>query len=263
MACMELVEELNQTLQTYLRAATYPVAIKILDDEVQFRAKTKRPVRDLGHRLNICQGIAMVRRYGWTIGFCKEDHACANSLVILGLLKEPEFIRDGSIVAGPYTDSLEHGAITQAVTPRSDKPLSAILAMPLHKAEFDPDVVLVYCNPGQAVRLIQSALYTTGGVLESRFMGRCACGTEIVSTLQTGECQIVIPGGGEKVFAMLADDEMVFTIPARRMRGVIDGLVGTHKAGANRYPAPYFGLRAEPEFPAVYERLERYAGLRT
>lgn len=94
-------------------------------------------------------------------------------------------------------------------------------------------------------------------------MGRCACGTEIVATLQTGECQIVIPGGGEKVFAMLADDEMVFTIPARRMRGVIDGLVGTHKAGANRYPAPYFGLRAEPEFPAVYERLERYAGLRT
>lgn len=259
---MELCKALDEAVQTYLRTATFPVAVKILEDESQFPKKARRPLRDLGYRLNLCQGISLARRYGWTMGFGREDHACSNSLVIMGMVEVPEFIKNGSIVAGPYTDTLEHGAITQSVTPRSDRPLNAFLLAPLHKADFAPDVVLVYCNPGQAVRLVQAALYTTGGTLESKFMGRCACGSEIVTTLQTGQCQLVAPGGGEKVFAMTADDEMVFTIPLERIQAVIDGLVGTHKAGANRFPAPFFGLKAEPEFPPVYAELEHYVGLR-
>ena len=219
-------------------------------------------MRDLGYRLNLCQGISIARRYGWTMGFGREDHACANSMVIMGIVDVPEFIKNGSIVAGPYTDTLEHGAVTQAVTPQAERPLRAFLLAPLHKANFAPDVALVYCSPGQAVRLIQAALYTTGGSLESKFMGRCACGSEIVTPLQTGQCQLIVPGGGEKVFAMTADDEVVFAIPAGRILSVIKGLENTHRAGANRFPAPFFGLKAKPEFPPVYAELERYVGLR-
>lgn len=259
---MELCHALDESIQTYLRTATFPVAVKFLENESLFPPKARRPLRDLGYRLNLCQGIALARRYGWTMGFGREDHACSNSLVIMGMVDVPEFIQDGSIVAGPYTDTLEHGAVTQAITPRSERPLSAILVAPLHKADFVPDVVLVYCSPGQAVRLVQAALYTTGGALESKFMGRCACGSELVTTMQTGQCQLVAPGGGEKVFAMTADDEVVFTIPGDRIQSVMDGLAGTHRAGANRFPTPYFGLRAQPEFPPVYAELERYVGLR-
>ncbi len=259
---MELYQELNEAIQTYVRTSTYPVAVKILDSEDALPKKARRPMRDLGHRLNICQGVALTRRYGWTVGFCKEDHACSNSLVIFGLIEEPDFIKNGSVVAGPYTDTLEHGAITQSMAPKADRPMTAILLAPLHKIDYEPDLVLVYGNPSQAARLIQASLYTTGGVLSSKFMGRLACGTEIVVTYQTGECQLVVPGGGEKVFAMLGDDEMVFTIPYQKARGVIDGLAATHADGANRYPAPYFGIRTEPQFPPIYEEFERYAGLR-
>ena len=259
---MELCKVLDETIQTYLRTATFPVAIKILKDENQLPSRVRRPLRDLGHRLNLCQGIALARRYGWTMGFGREDHACSNSIVIMGMSDVPDFIQNGSIVAGPYTDTLEHGAITQTVTPRSERPLNAFLIAPLHKADFTPDVVLVYCNPGQAVRLVQADLYTTGGTMESKFMGRCACGSEIVTTLQTGKCQLVVPGGGEKAFAMTSDDEMVFTIPEARIQAVMDGLSDTHKAGANRFPSPFFGVRAEPEFPPIYAELERYVGIR-
>lgn len=259
---MELCRALDEAIQTYLRTASFPVAVQILDDESRLPPNARRPLRDMGCRMNLCQGISLARRYGWVMGFGREDHACSNSLVIMGLVEVPEFLKNGSIVAGPYTDTLEHGAVTQAVTPRSDRPLRAFLLAPLHKAGFTPDVVLVYCSPGQAVRLVQADLYTTGGNLESKFMGRCACGSEIVTTLQTGRCQLVVPGGGEKVFAMTADDEMVFTIPEARIQAVMDGLAGTHKAGANRFPAPFFGIKAAPEFPPVYAELEKYVGLR-
>lgn len=259
---MEICKRLDDAVQKYLRTATFPVAVKILKSTNEFPERTKRPVRDLGHRINLCQGIALARRYGWTVGFGKEDHACANSLVIMGIEEVPDFIKNGSIVCGPYTDTLEHGEITQSMTPRSEEPFTAILVAPLHRANFEPDVVLFYCNPGQAVRLVQAALYTTGGVIESKFMGRCACGTEIVTTLQKNDCQVIVPGGGEKAFAMLGDDEMVFTAPTEKLESIIVGLEGTHKAGAARIPSPYFGLQAEPSFPKVYRELEKYVGLK-
>lgn len=259
---MSICNDLEISIQKFIRPATFPVAIKFLEDESLFSSKTRRPLRDIGNRLNLCQGIAIARRYGWTIGFTKEDHACANSLIILGLEDAPHFIQNGSIVYPPYTDSLEHGAITQKMTPRSDKALDAILISPLHRADFEPDLVLFYCNPGQAVRLVQASLYFTGGTIDSKFMGRCACGSELVTPLQTGECQVVVPGGGEKVFAMLGDDEMVFAAPGSKLQQIIDGLSATHKEGAARIPAPYFGLKAEPVFPPVYAELERHFGLK-
>lgn len=258
---MELCAQLDAALTRYIRPATFPVAVKLSPEPV-LPPRAKRPVADLGHRLNLCQGVALARRYGWTVGFLDEDHACGNSKVILGLREEPEFIQDGSICYPLYTKDLETGAKTQRATPRLPMGRAqAILIAPLHKADFMPDVVLVYCNPGQAVRLIQGALYHEGGVIESSFMGRAACGAELVTPLLTGRCNVIVPGGGEKVFALLGDDEMVFALPAEKARELMEGLEETHKAGAARIPAPYFGLRAEPSFPEVYEPLDRYAGV--
>jgi uncharacterized protein (DUF169 family) len=258
---MELCEKLEAALNQYIRPATYPVAVKLSAEPV-LPPKAKRPMTTLGHRINLCQGVAMVRRYGWTMGFLKEDHGCGNSQVIMGICEEPDFIKDGSICYPLYTKDLETGVKTQQATPKLPMGMAnAILMAPLHKADFMPDVILIYCNPGQAVRLIQGALYHEGGSIESKFMGRAACGAEIVVPIKTGKCNVIIPGGGEKVFAMPSDDELIFSLPAGKAEELIIGLEETHKAGAARYPAPFFGLRAEPTFPAVYDALDRYTGI--
>jgi hypothetical protein len=36
----------------------------------------------------------------------------------------------------------------------------------------------------------------------------------------------------------------------------------THKGGVARIPTPFFGIQAEPKFPAVYEELDKYTGLK-
>lgn len=258
---MKLCEKLDAALTQFIRPATYPVAVK-LSAEPELPPNVKRPLTSFGHRLNLCQGIAMARRYGWVMGFLKEDHGCGNSQVIMGICEEPDFIKDGSICYPLYTKDLETGVKTQRATPQM--PLgnaNAILMAPLNKANFTPDVILIYCNPGQAVRLIQGALYHEGGTIDSKFMGRAACGAELVVPILTGKCNIIIPGGGEKVFAMPSDDELIFAMPASKTEELIEGLKETHKAGAARFPAPFFGLRAEPSFPEVYDRLDQYAGI--
>lgn len=258
---MSIVEELNTILNQYIRPASFPVAIKVTKD-TKLPEDMKRPKTLLGYPINLCQGIAIARRYGWILGFQREDHACAPSLVILGQVEEPDFIKNGSIIEPLYTKTLDAGVITQKETPNMPVgEINSIVLAPLNKANFDPDVVLIYGNPGQMVRLVQGALYQEGGTIESKFMGRAACGGEIVTPLLTQKCNVNIPGGGEKVFALTGDDEMCFSVPKNKIIDLMEGIVATHNAGAARFPVPYFGLRMQPQFPPKYDELAKYCGL--
>lgn len=259
---MTLTERLNATLNEYIRPATFPVAIKVSKDE-NLPSGVRRPQKLFGHRINICQGITLVRRIGWTLGFLKEDHACALSFVILGFVEEPDFAKSGHVVYPLYTETPEAGAKTQSSTPKMPVgEINSIILAPLHRADFEPDIVLIYGNAAQIARLVQGALYKEGGFIKSRFAGRCACGGEIVVPLTQQRCNIIIPGGGERIFALTADDELVFAVPNSKIESLIEGIVGTHKTGVARMPTPFFGARVKPEFPGSYSELEKYCGLR-
>ncbi len=68
-------EKMNATLEQYLRPLTYPVAIRI-SDRKEVLENYRRPMKIIGHRINICQGVNFARRYGWMLGFTAEDMAC-------------------------------------------------------------------------------------------------------------------------------------------------------------------------------------------
>ncbi|NPV93377.1 MAG: DUF169 domain-containing protein [Firmicutes bacterium] len=254
--------KLNAAVEQYVKPITFPVAVKISDSK-EIPAKFRQPNKLVGHRLNICQGVNLVRRFGWNIGFQEEDHACGLSILILGYKEVPEFAINGHTVCPAYVKTPEAGARTQADTLHAEVgSIGSILLSPLGKADFEPDVVLVYGNPAQIVRLIQGALYLEGGSIKSSFMGRCACAGEFVYPHFKQECNVIIPGGGERVFAMTNDDELVFAIPRSKFESVAVGVEATHKGGVARIPTPFFGIQAEPKFPAVYEELDKYTGLK-
>ena len=61
-----------------------------------------------------------------------------------------------------YACDLETGKNTQVSTPKmpkADKGTIVVAVAPLSKAEFDPDVIIIYGNPAQIIRCIQGALY--------------------------------------------------------------------------------------------------------
>jgi uncharacterized protein (DUF169 family) len=101
-----------------------------------------------------------------------------------------------------------------------------------------------------------AALYTRGGALDARFTGRIDCADLVIRTMQTGECQVVLPCYGDRVFAQTQDHEMAFTVPAARFEEVVTGLEGTARGGI-RYPVPGF-LRYTGEFPAAYTRVREF-----
>ncbi|MFB3924623.1 MAG: DUF169 domain-containing protein [Syntrophales bacterium] len=255
-------EQLNSKIEQYIRPLTFPVAVKI-SKEVEIPDSYRRPVNLFGHRINICQGVNMARRYGWNLGFGHEDMACPLSIPIFGFCEEPDFVTRGEIIYPDFTVSIEAGSRTQSMQPKAPTgSIGSIWVGPLSRVDFDPDLILVYGSPAQIVRMVQGALYHEGGAIESRFSGRCACAQEFIYPYLSGKCNVIIPAQGERLFAMTTDDELVFSIPGAKAASVLEGVEITHKRGVSRIPTPYFGLRMKPEFPKRYDELAAFCGLK-
>lgn len=259
---MSICKEAAASIEEYVRPAGYPVAVKISPEE-DLPTRARRPSALLGHPITFCQGVAMARTLGWTVGFLREDHACAPSFVILGLAEGPEVWKSGELVHPLFGETIESCALTQEALPVLPYGKArSIVVSPLAKADFEPDVVLVYGTPAQVARLIHGSIYKRGGAISSTFAGRNSCAGELVAPLSSQKCQVIVPGSGERLFAVVQDHEMCFAIPRAQLEEVAAGLAATHKTGAMRFPTPFYGLRARPQFPEKYRGLEEEFGIK-
>ncbi len=84
-------------------------------------------------------------------------------------------------------------------------------------------------------------------VVQSEFSGRGGTCTEgVLQTFKTRRPKVVLPGNGDRVWAMVQDEEIAFAIPSNWLDPVISGLEATHQTGV-RYPIPV-DVRHEPLF---------------
>ncbi|MDE3088656.1 MAG: DUF169 domain-containing protein [Chloroflexota bacterium] len=238
-------------IDKYVRPQTFPVAVKMHRDASAVPAKAKRPARDLGCRVAICQAISFARHYGWTLALEGDDLSCPLAKVVFGFAPLTDFYLDGHACAGLYTESPGAGAVTEAhVDKFATGEYAALVAAPLARAEFEPDVVILYASPAQVMRLVTAALWKSGGRIPSSFSGRIDCSDGIITTMQTQACQVILPCYGDRIFAQAQDHEMAFSLPRAKMETLAEGLAGTQKGGV-RYPIPAY-LRYDAEFPAQY-----------
>jgi uncharacterized protein (DUF169 family) len=245
------LKEVDQALSQYIRPATFPLALKMLKSEDEIPERTKRPFKDLGKKVAICQGTGMARKWGWAIAMGKEDMQCSLGAAPFGFFQNTAFYDEGNLAAGMFTASPEIGKKEEDLVDRFDfGAYSHILVAPLGRAAFEPDLLMIYGNPAQIMRLIQGALYNEGGSVKSSAMGRLGCATAI-TVIKEDECRYVVPGNGDRIFGMTQDHEMAFLMPISKVETVIDGLAKTHKAGI-RYPITSF-FDFEATFPPSYQ----------
>lgn len=248
------LKKFDEELNFYLRLQTFPIAIRMAKKGEEKPEKSKSPFKDLGQKVAICQVFGMGRRYGWTFVVIKEDISCPLMKIAFGFEKELGYYKEGNLACGMYTISKEAGAITEAQVPKFNYgDYEAVFVAPVARATFEPSLYLIYGNSAQVMRLVTARLFRKGGCLTSAFSGRLDCADEVIRTLQTGECQVILPCYGDRVFGLTEDTEMAFTVPANMAQEIIEGLKGTHQGGV-RYPIPTY-MRFTPKFPPTYEKL--------
>src|SRR6266542_4147065 len=239
------VKTADRELHFYIRPQTFPVAIRMLGPGEAIPERARRPARDFKKLSMNCQVIDMARRNGGMIARTREDSICSLGIAAMGFEKPTHLHSSGTLCEGMYTETKEAGQRSEAAIDRFPAGrYHALLVAPLDRAPFEPDLVCVYANPAQVMRLTQAALWKRGGKLTSAFGGRVDC------------AEVIVTCSGDRIFGQTQDHEMAFTIPWSQMEEVVEGLKGTH-AGGIRYPITQF-MEYEAKLPPRYMEVNRF-----
>jgi uncharacterized protein (DUF169 family) len=225
-------EEINQ----YLRLNTFPFGIKLCKtlDELPPGARKRR------FRIDVCQQGFFARAYGWTLYSEKEDMNCVLGACACGLIPCPKRVTDGILGEKVYQKDLQAAADMQKEMTKLDPIYKAVATFPLRDAKegYDPDVIMMYVNSAQCMRLTQAALWEKGGALVVPTVGDAGmCSTGIAYVMKTQGIIREVPCLGDRRFAGCQDHELVFSYHKSQAQQILDGLIGTHKGGV-RYPIP-------------------------
>jgi len=248
-------QKMGQKIEEMIRPSTFPLAIKMVKSENEIQFRYKSPSTDLKLQNFVCQNFKMSRSYGWTMFITEKDINCAFARAIYGwdqITEQPEeFAHAFSI--GLYSKDLETAQKTDRNIYRFDNGYHGMVISPLVRTKVEPDVVLIYCLPAQAMRFIQGYLYCEGGVLEFTAAGRMgSCHEGVVKAILTNQPQLVILGNGDRIWGGAQDSEVMFCCPQDKLDVLMEGLEATHVAGL-RYPVPSY-MNYTPGFQESFEK---------
>lgn len=248
---MEKWRQLGKKITTYLRPATFPLAVRIAREQKELDNDFRRPPS----RNFLCQNLTMGRRYGWTIKVLPEDCICLLARGVYQWESEGAYEAEGlmDFAVGLYAKGVENEKRFVETLEPLDKGAKGVLISPLERTKIVPNVTLVFGNAAQMMRLVQSYLYMRGGILNFTAAGRFgSCTDGIVKAINSQQPRLVILGNGDRVWGMAHDDELLFAIPAAMLEELVEGLEATHQAGL-RYPIPHY-MNFTPGFQSEFEQ---------
>jgi len=262
---LSVFHEYGEELERRVRLRSFPLALKLLEKEEDIPEGAQRPLRDFGYHLSLCQSYQLSRREGMTIAMLAEDMWCFEPVVAYGLREPPEYFLEGHNRFPRDVKTLEAGAHYAHQLPKLEVGrYVGVVSAPLKTANFEPDLVTIYCDGVQLGLLLLAREWKEGYDLKCALSSHAACVYAVVPAIQSGECQVAVPCRGDHYLAMAANDEMIFTVPRGKLEDLMAGLRHVETTGS-KLPHGY-GMQIEvpiappPEDP--YEKIAKMMGYR-
>ena len=85
------------------------------------------------------------------------------------------------------------------------------------------------------------------------------CVMAITPVVQSGECYVAVPCPGDRRRAFAQDDELVFSIPMGKIKGLIEGLSAYQKIGLGTPMLPT--MARQPEQLKSYTTIGKMVGM--
>ncbi len=259
MTDLKVYREYGEELEKRVRLKTFSLAVKLLEKEEYIPDGAQRPVRDFGYHLSLCQSYQISRRDGTAMAMLKEDMWCFEPVVGYGLGEPPAYFLEGNNRYPQDVETLEAGRHYAEEFPRFEVgKYVGVVSAPLRTTNFEPDVVMIYCDPAQLSLLSLGREYKQGYNLKCAISSHAACVYAVVPAVQSGECHIAIPCRGDHYFAAAGDEEMIFTVPKGRLADLIGGLKYVESSGS-KLPHGYMTFPEYPQ-PGNYEKIAKMMG---
>jgi uncharacterized protein (DUF169 family) len=226
-------KEYGEELERRLKVKSFPLAVKLLENEDDVPSSAYRPLRDSGYHLDLCQAFQISRREGRTVAMLKEDMWCFEPVVGYGLEEPPEDFMAGHNRYPRDVGTLEAGRHYAEEFPRfAVGAYVGVVSAPLKSTSFKPDLVMIYCDSEQVNLLLLAREYKEGYNLKCALSSHAACVYAVVPAITTGQCQVAIPCRGDRWVAMAESDELIFSVPLERLEDLITGLRHVETTGS-------------------------------
>jgi uncharacterized protein (DUF169 family) len=247
-------------LEKMMLLRAFPIAIKMLRSESEIPQGAVRPKKDRGEHYAMCQAFAAARRQGLTLAMFLEDHWCFEPIISYGLVETPQDYLDGSASAFFIANKEEARKRGRGMSRLPVGKYSGMVFGPLKRANYTPDLTMIYCNTAQLRHLLLSMMHTNGYRVTSMLDPIGSCVHSVVPSLLNGECQVTVPDPGDYERAMAGEDEMILTVPTSRLKELMDGVYYYEKANRG-YRAYSYMMRTDFKQPPFYEEYFKQWGL--
>ena len=243
--------EIAKKFMELLRLRTKPLGIKFLE-KPEFPGDVFRPSK-YGLKIAVCQGITFARKGNRIVGLTLEDVNCPPAQI---LYRWADYDFSEIILKGKFANNIENAKEQLKRAPKLPfGRYKAVLIAQLDMMPLEPDVVAVFGSPAQIARLIQAVCYWESS-LDTSLQSKFASCVEAIIPALNGKTAIAIPGAGDRVFAGLDDDEMVFSFHYSKISQIIEGLEKAGSGAGIAYP-PTTYMFFEPRFPKFYREAQK------
>ena len=257
---LEAFNTYGADLEKLMCLQSYPIAIKMLKSESEIPQGAVRPKKDKGEHYAACQAFAVARRQGMTLAMFLEDHWCFEPIISYGLVQTPQDYLDGATNAFFIADKEAAAKHARTMTRLPVGKYAGMVLGPLKTAKFEPDLTMIYSNTAQLRHLMLSLRYSKGTQVTSTIDPIGSCVHSVVPSLLYGECQVTVPDPGDYERAGAREDEMILTVPTRRLRELMDGIYHFEKSnmGFKRFS---YVIKTDFQQPPFYQEYFKKWGL--
>ncbi len=214
-------KELSIKIKDKLRLEKCPVAIKLFLKEEDIPEGIPKIDANLRHCEMVQKAVDGVIFYSTA----NEQQLC-NGAGAIGLTEPSEKVKSGEMhfSLGKFS-SLGSAKRTVDAIPKVDPIMKAIAYSPLELSPYDPDIVIIICNPQQAMQISQAMIYTLGGRFEADFAGiQSICGDAVAGPYITKKPNITLGCEASRKFADIKPYEVIVGMNGENLGTIVNAL---------------------------------------
>ncbi len=218
----------STSIKRHLNLATDPVAVKMLNSTLKMMdIKGLRQLRDTAP----CHMATWARYYReeGVVGASAEGMKCVWGAACLGMIKSPERFKEGYVTMPFAKDAAagKHMVGALGVLGDEKKLFDALVIAPLDLTPLEPDVVVIYLTPGQALRLVIAYAHEKGEEVRSTITGQASLCSSVAHAYRERSMVVDIPCIGDRRYGLVQDQEMLVAFHASRTEQILEGLRAT------------------------------------
>jgi len=211
----------SQMITKGLNLKSSPVAIKFILHKEDIPENIGKIEKKMRH----CEMVQ--KAAGGNVFYSTSDEQmCKGGSAAIGLEELPEKIDSGEFYynLGRFK-SLGSAKRTIDSVPKINLNVYGIVYLPLEKADFIPDVVIIIGTPLQAMKITQALVYTLGGRVDSDFSGiQSICADAVARPFISKRANITMGCSGSRQNADIKDEELIIGLNGENLGCTVNAL---------------------------------------